>query len=231
MATSKNNASPTKVVSLRLPMEDYEQYASEASDLGLDLSPHLMEKLKEFEELHEMKIALENGFFDVTDERDNLLEEKRNLKSKIEALQLNVSNLIRENITIKSDNKKAIETAKLTADNLLKIEKEKLAKYQKEYALSLSKKEEIVSANEKEIADLKQQQIDTMKKIEEIVDKIIDKAHDYYLDAPVFSKRKWSVFEKPLKKIYAEAFPKPEFKPTLSISNRILEEFRKTYNL
>ncbi|MCU0469497.1 MAG: hypothetical protein MUF58_12935 [Arcicella sp.] len=164
MATSKNNASPTKVVSLRLPMEDYKQYASEASALGVDLSPHLMEKLKEFEEVKSMNKALENGFFDVTDERDNLLEEKINLKSKIEALQLNVSNLTRENITIKSDNKRAIETAKLTADNLLKIEKEKLEKCQKEYALSLSKKEETLSANEREIADLKQEQIDTMKK-------------------------------------------------------------------
>lgn len=237
MATSKNNTSPTKVVSLRLPIEEYEKYASEASDLELDLSPHLMEKLKEFEETQSMNKALENTFFDVSDERDKYHEEQVKLKAEIQSLKSTVSTLRNDNETTKSDNRRATETAKLTADSLLKIEREKLIKSQKEYALSLEKKDATLSSKEKEITDLKQEQIATMKKMEETLDVIIDKAHDFYYDAPVFSKKNLGTFDKPLKKSYFEAFPKPENKPkplfTLSsgIANRVLEEFKKTHNL
>ena len=237
MTTSKNNASPTKVVSLRLPIEAYEKYASEVSDLGVDLSPHLMEKLKEFEELQFMNKSLENSFFDVSDERDKFYEEQVKLKAEIQSLKATVSTLRNDNETIKSDNRRETETAKLTAESLLKIEREKLVKSQKEYALSLEKKDVTLSSKEKEITDLKQEQIVTMEKMEETLDKIIDKAHDYYWDAPVFSKKNLGTFEKPLKKIYFEAFPKPEnkhkplFGLSTGIANRVLEEFKKTHNL
>ena len=237
MTTTKNNTSPTKVVSLRFPIEAYEKYASEASNLGLDLSPHLMEKLKDYEELQLMNQALENTFYDITNERDALLEEKRNLKSEIQSLKSSVSSLKADNIIIKSDNIRATETAKSNADNQLAIEKEKSAKNHKEYAQLLAKKDEIITVKDKEITSLKQEQIATMEKVEETIDNIIDKAHDFYLDAPVFSKSKLSIFEKPLKNIYFEAFPKPESKPkplfslSSGIASRVLEEFKKTHNL
>jgi hypothetical protein len=123
------------------------------------------------------------------------------------------------------------ESTKFIADKQLEIEKQRSLKSQQEHKQSLANKDAILTEKEKEIADLKQEQITTMEKMEEIVDKIIDKAHDYYLDAPVFSKKKLSIFEKPLKKIYTEAFPKPEFKSKPWIANRIMEEFRKTHNV
>ena len=235
MATSKNNTSPTKVVSLRLPIEEYEKYASVASDLDMDLSPHLMEKLKEFEEIQSMNKALENTFFDVSDERDKLYEEQVKLKAEIQSLKSTVSTLRNDNETIKSDNKLTIETAKSVTDNLLKTEREKLVKSQNEYVLSIEKKDAILSSKEKEITNLKQEQIATMEKMEKTLDKIIDKAHDYYWDAPVFvfSKENLGTFGKPLKKIYFEAFPKPENEPkplfalSTIIANRILEKFER----
>lgn len=237
MATSKNNTSPTKVVSLRLPIEEYEKYASVASDLDMDLSPHLMEKLKWYDDLYIEKENLENTFFDIKRERNKLNEEQVKLIAEIQSLKATVSTLRNDNETIKSNNRRATETAKFTADSLLKIERDKSAKSQKEYAQSLAKKDEILSEKEKEIADLKQEQITTREKMEETVDKIIDKAHDYYWEAPVLFKKKWVIFEKPLKKIYNEVFPKPEFKPkplfnlSSGIANRAFEEFKKKHNL
>ena len=226
MATSKNNTSPTKVVSLRLPIEEYEKYASVASDLDMDLSPYLMEKLKWYDDLYIEKENLENSFFDIKRERNKLNEEQLKLKTEIQSLTLTVSTLRNTN-----------ETTKVIADKQLQIEKQKSLKSQQEYALLLAKKDEILTAKEKEITDLKQEQIVTMEKMEETLDKIIDKAHDYYWDAPVFSKKNLGTFEKPLKKIYFEAFPKPENKPkplfglSTGIANRVLEEFKKTHNL
>jgi hypothetical protein len=217
MTTSKNNTSPTKVVSLRLPIEEYEKYASEASDLDMDLSPHLMEKLKWYDDLYIEKENLENNYFDIKRERDKLNEEQVKLKADIQSLTLTVSTL-----------RNANETAKAIADKQLQIEKQKSLKSQQEYAQSLAKRDEILSANEKVIANLKKEQIATMEKMEETLDVIIDKAHDFYLDAPIFSKNNLSTFGKPLKKIYIDAFPKHEFmlrtgKLGLEIANRLLK--------
>jgi chromosome segregation ATPase len=225
MATSKNNTSPTKVVSLRLPIEEYEKYASEASDLGLDLSPHLMEKLKWYDELQIEKENLENNYFDIRREREKLNEEQVKLKNRIQSLSETMTAL-----------RNANESYKTMTDKQLQIEKQKSLKSQQEYTQLLAKKDELLTAKEKEIADLKQEQIATKEKMEETVDKIIDKAHDYYWDAPVVFKKKWTVFEKPLKKIYNEAFPKPENKPkplfslSSGIANRVIEEIKKTHN-
>ena len=224
MATSKNNTSPTKVVSLRLPIEEYEKYASVASDLDMDLSPHLMEKLKWYDDLYIEKENLENDFFDVRRERNKLNEEQVKLKSQLQSLLETMTAL-----------RNANESNKLMAENQLKTEKDKLLKSQQEYTQSLTKKDEMLSSKEKEITNLKQEKIATMEKMEETLDKIIDKAHDYYWDAPVlvFSKKNLGTFGKPLKKIYFEAFPKPEnepkplFAPSTVIANRILEKFER----
>lgn len=224
MATSKNNTSPTKVVSLRLPIEEYEKYASVASDLDMDLSPHLMEKLKWYDDLYIEKENLENTFYDTRRERDKLNEEQVKLKSQLQSLLETMTAL-----------RNANESNKLMAENQLKTEKDKLLKSQQEYTQSLTKKDEMLSSKEKEITNLKQEKIATMEKMEETLDKIIDKAHDYYWDAPVlvFSKKNLGTFGKPLKKIYFEAFPKPEnepkplFAPSTVIANRILEKFER----
>jgi chromosome segregation ATPase len=217
MTTSKNNTSPTKVVSLRLPIEEYEKYASEASDLDMDLSPHLMEKLKWYYDLYIEKENLENNYFDIKRERDKLNEEQVKLKNQIQSLS--------ETITALRD---ANESNKTMTDKQLQIEKQKSLKNQQEYTQLLAKKGEIISKNETVIATLKQEQITTMEKMEEILDVIIDKAHDFYLDAPIFSKNNLSTFGKPLKKIYFEAFPKHEFmlrtgKLGLQIATRLLK--------
>ena len=222
MTLSKNNTSSTKVVSLRLPIEEYENYASEATDLGVDLSPHLMEKLKWYDEIQLEKNALENTFFDITREREKFYEENVKLKAEIQSLKLGISTL-----------RSTYDIVKSTFDSELKIERGKSSKSNSEYALLLEKREEIISENEKEITNLKQEKVATMEKMEAVIDDVIDKAHDFYLDAPIFSKSGLSIFEEPLKKIYLEAFPKPENKPKslFSFSNRVLEEFKKTHNL
>ena len=218
MTLSKNNTSPTKVVSLRLPIEEYENYASEASDLGLDLSPHLMEKLKWYDEIQLEKEALENTFFDITREKDKLYEEQVKLKAEIQSLKLGISTL-----------RSTSESIKSTADLILKLERDKSAKSHREYALLLEKNDEIISANEKEITNLKQEKVATMKKMEAVINDVIDKAHDFYLDAPVFSKMNLTIFEKPLKKIYVEAFPQPEsrYESLFGLSARFMEELKK----
>lgn len=226
MTTTKNNPSPTKVVSLRLQNEDYEKYASEASDLGLDLSPHLMEKLKWYDEVQNEKENLEGNYFDLRRERNKLIEEQIKLKAEIQSLNLSISTLRNTNENIKS-----------TADTQLKITNQKLLKSHQLHTQLLAEKDEILSANEREFANLKHEKIATVEKMEAVIDDIIDKAHDLYLDAPVFSKMNLITFEKPLKKIYFEVFPKPENKPkslfsiSSAIANRALEEYKKEYSI
>ena len=221
MTTIKNNTSPTKVVSLRLPIEAHEKYASEASDLGVDLSPHLMEKLKEFEELQFMNKSLENSFFDVSDERDKFYEEQVKLKAEIKSIKLSVITLRNDNEIIKLDAKNQIQKSNAIAennvkvitintDNQLKLEKQKFIKSQMDFTALLENKEKLISEKDTKIETLNQEMVEFKKKSEEIVDTIIDKAYDYYIDAPMLSTYKWKSYEATLKKIYSEAFPEPK---------------------